>query len=57
MYDRTNCINLASGAEFVTNELWAVTSNGARWIEGGIGKGAQLGTGGLQYFWGRNDPI
>ena len=56
VYDRTNCINLASGAEFVTNELWAVTSNGARWIEGGIGKGAQLGTGGLQYFWGRNDP-
>jgi len=49
-------MNLASGAEFITNELWAVTSNGARWVEGGIGKGAQLGTGGLQYFWGRNDP-
>lgn len=53
---RTNCINLANANEFVTNEMWAVTSNGQRWVEVGQGRGAQLGTATLQYFWGRNDP-
>ena len=50
-------MNLASGAEFITNELWAVTTNGARWVEGGIGKGAQLGLAGSSTSGGATTPI
>jgi hypothetical protein len=53
---RTNCINGATDSRFVTNEIWAATTNGERWIETGIARGAQNGSGGLQYFWARRDP-
>ncbi len=53
---RTNCMNGATAARFMTHEMWAVTTNGQRWVETGTVRGAQYGTDTIKSFWARNDP-
>ena len=53
---RANCMNGPTAARFMTHEIWAGTTNGQRWVETGIARGAQFLTGAPQFFWARQDP-